>query len=59
MKDSKNGNYTTVKTLGKKATSYKQSGLGKKKTIYCRIRAFKNVNGKKVFSGWTNKKVKI
>lgn len=59
MKDSKNGSYATVKTLGKKATSYKQSGLGKKKTVYYRVRAFKNVNGKKVFSGWTNKKVKI
>ena len=59
MKTSKKGSYKTVKITGKKASSFKQKGLGKTKRAYYRVRAFKVVNGKKVNGAWSTKSVKL
>ena len=51
-----NKNFTSAKT--KTLTSYKKntltlSGLTAKKTYYVRVRTYKTVNGKKVYSAWS------
>lgn len=57
---SKNGRYQCIKTLSSKSSSYKNGGLKKKKTYYYKIRAYKKVNGKTFYSGFSAiKKIKM
>ena len=43
-------------TAGKNAVSKKVKKLKSRKTYYIKIRAYKTVNGKKLFGKWSNKK---
>ena len=55
MSASKNGKYTAIKYPNpNKITSYKKSGLTKGKTYYFKIRSFKTVNGKKLYSDYSS-----
>lgn len=57
---SKKGRYQCVKTLSSKSGSYKNSKLKSKKTYYYKIRAYKKVNGKTFYSGFSAiKKIKM
>lgn len=56
---SKKGNYKLVKTVTK-GKSYKDTKLSKGKTYYYKVRAYRNVNGEKVYGGYSSiEKVKI
>lgn len=47
------------KTITTKKATYSITGLKSKKTYYVRMRSYKTVNGKKVYSKWTGiKKIK-
>ena len=48
-----------VKTKTLTKMSYTVKNLKKGKTYYVRVRAYKTVNGKEVYSNWVTKKVKI
>ena len=58
---SKNGKYKAVSTIKKGSTvSYTNKKLTSKKTYYYKVRAYRVVNGKKVYSGYSKVKgVKI
>lgn len=58
---SKNGKYKKIATVKSgKTTSYKNGKLKSGKTYYYKIRAYKTVNGEKVYGAYSNiKKVKI
>ena len=52
---SKSGTYKRVKTISKGSTStYTNSGLSSKKGYYYKVRAYKTVNGKKVYSSYSS-----
>ena len=54
----KSGKYTCIKTV--KTTSYKNTKLTKGKTYYYKIRAYRNVNKKAVYGGYSKvKSVKV
>ena len=54
---SKSGKYTKVKTITKGSTvSYTNSSLTKNKTYYYKVRAYRLVNGKKVYSSYSSVK---
>ena len=57
----KNGKYKAVKTVRKQKTvKYVNKKLKKGKTYYYKIKAYKNVNGKKVYSNYSKAaKVKV
>ena len=62
VKDLKKFKYKKIKVKRKKytITSYKVKGLKKKKTVYVRVRAYKQVGKTKVYGKWSSvKKVKI
>ncbi|MDO4458719.1 MAG: hypothetical protein Q4C42_01335 [Clostridia bacterium] len=46
------GTYSKIKTVTE-GSSYKNSGLGSGRTYYYKIRAYKTINGKNVFSDYT------
>ena len=50
--------YKTKTLSGYKKTSTTLTGLKAKKTYYIRVRTYKTVNGKKVYSGWSTIKYK-
>ena len=58
---SKSGKYTAVSTLKKGSTvSYTNKKLASKKTYYYKVRAYRTVNGKKVYSSYSKvKSVKV
>ena len=58
---SKSGKYSKVKTVGSgSTTSYTNSSLTKNKTYYYKVRAYRTVKGKKVYSSYsTVKSVKV
>lgn len=57
MATSKNGKYTKIATIKKgSTTSYRKTNLKEKKTYYFKIRAYKTVAGKKVYSSYSSKK---
>lgn len=52
---SKNGKYTNIATIKKTGTtSYTDKNLTTGKTYYYKIRAYKNINGKKIYGGYSN-----
>lgn len=62
VKDLKKFKYKKIKVKRKKytITSYKVKGLKKKKTVYVRVRAYKQVGKTKVYGKWSSvKKIKI
>ena len=62
VKDLKKFKYKKIKVKRKKYTivSYKVKGLKKKKTVYVRVRAYKQVGKTKAYGKWSSvKKVKI
>lgn len=60
---SKNKTFTQIiksRTIGKRYTSYTLSGLKRKSRYYVRVRAYKYVNARKIYSSWSAAKgVKI
>lgn len=53
--DSAKKKYRTLKIIsGKSKVSYTDKGLNAKKTYKYRVRAYKNVNSKKVYSSWSD-----
>lgn len=62
VKDLKKFKYKKIKVKRKKytITSYKVKGLKKKKTVYVRVRAYKQVGKTKAYGKWSSvKKIKI
>ncbi|WP_099467931.1 fibronectin type III domain-containing protein [Konateibacter massiliensis] len=61
MSTSKKGTYEKVKTLTKVSKiKYTKTGLKKGKTYYFKVRAYKNINGAKVYSSYSAvKKIKV
>ena len=58
MATSKNGDYSLVKTTT--AKTYTKNGLTKGKTYYFKVRAYKTVDGTKVYGNYsTVKYVKV
>ena len=56
----KNGKYKRIKTSSKASTTYTSVKLKKGKTYYYKMRAYKVVNGKKIYSSFTApKKAKV
>ena len=54
---SKSGKYSKVKTVGSgSTTSYTNSSLTKNKTYYYKVRAYRTVKGKKVYSSYSSAK---
>ena len=58
---SKSGKYTVVSTIKKRSTvSYTNKKLTSKRTYYYKVRAYRTVNGKKVYSSYSKvKSVKV
>jgi len=55
MSTRKNKGYSKIKNITKKATvSYTKGNLKKNKTYYFKIRTYRTVNGKKVYSSYSN-----
>ncbi|WP_343339120.1 immunoglobulin-like domain-containing protein [Terrisporobacter petrolearius] len=53
--NSKSGTYSKVKSISRgSTTSYTNSGLTSKKVYYYKIRAYRTVNGKKVYSSYSS-----
>lgn len=51
---SKSGKYSKIKTITKNSTvSYVNSSLTKNKTYYYKVRAYRTVNGKKIYSSYS------
>ena len=61
MSTSKKGKYSKIKTVTKGNTvSYTKSDLKKNKTYYFKIRTYRTVDGKKVYSSYSSvKNIKI
>ena len=61
MATSKNGNYSKIKTITKgSTTSYTKSKLKKNKKYYFKIRTYRTVDGKKVYSSYSSiKSIKV
>ena len=49
-----NGYWTRVATIKRATVTYKNTGLSANKKYYYRIRAYKSVNGKKVYSSYSD-----
>ena len=57
MASSKNGKYSKIKTITKGSTvSYTKTKLTKNKKYYFKIRAYRTVDGKKVYSSYSSVK---
>ena len=54
MSTSKKSSYKTIKVVNAKISAYTVSKLKKNKGYYFRIRSFKVIGGKKVYSSWSN-----
>ena len=60
MATSKSGKYTKIKTAGKSTKSYTKSSLKKGKTYYFKVRTYKTVDGKKIYSSYSSvKSIKV
>ena len=61
MSTSKNGKYSKITTITKnKTVKYTKSSLKKKKKYYFKIRTYKTVNGKKIYSSYSSiKNIKV
>lgn len=60
MSKTKNGKYTKVKRVSKKTLKYTKSNLKKNQKYYFKVRAYKTINGERVYSSFSQiKSVKI
>lgn len=59
MSTSKNGTYKKIATLSSSKSSYTKTGLKKGSSCYIRVRTYKTVGGKKIYSGYQTKGVKV
>lgn len=53
---SKNGTYTLKRTVSNSTTSYTNTDVSRKKGYYYKLRAYRVINGKKVYSSFSDKK---
>lgn len=51
---SKNGKYSLAKAVNSSTTSYTNTGVSKNKGYYYKVRAYKKVDGKKVYSSYSS-----
>ncbi|MCR5766420.1 MAG: fibronectin type III domain-containing protein, partial [Treponema sp.] len=58
-KKSKKGKWKKLKTVSAKKTSYIKKKLKSGKSYYFTVKAYKVINGKKVYGKFTTKKVKV
>ena len=60
MSTSKSGKYKGIKSANQKTYTFTKTGLTKGKTYYFKVRTYKKVNGKKVYSTYSSiKSVKV
>ncbi len=60
MSTSKSGKYKGIKSANQKTYTFTKTGLTKGKTYYFKVRTYKKVNGKKVYSAYsTIKAIKV
>ena len=60
MSTSKNGKYSKIKTTSSSATSYTKAKLKKNKKYYFKIRSYKTVSGKNIYSSYSSiKSIKV
>lgn len=53
MSSSKSGKYIKIKSTTSKVLTFTKKKLVKGKKYYFKVRAFRKVNGKKIYSGWS------
>ena len=53
---SKNGTYTLKRTVSSSTTSYTNTDVSRKKGYYYKVRSYRVINGKKVYSSFSDKK---
>lgn len=51
----KSGKYRAIKTVGRKTLKFTNKGLKRGKHYYYKVRAYKKVNGKKVYSNYSSR----
>ncbi len=56
MATQKNGKFKVIKKTSSKAASYTKKNLVNNKKYYFKVRAYKKVNGRKVYSSWSKLK---
>ncbi len=56
MATQKNGKFKVIKKTSSKAASYTKKNLANNKKYYFKVRAYKKVNGRKVYSSWSKLK---
>ncbi|MBE5926960.1 MAG: hypothetical protein E7270_08380 [Lachnospiraceae bacterium] len=54
MSASSSGTYSKIKTSGSNNTAYLKTGLTRGKKYYFKVRSYRTVSGKKIYSGWSS-----
>ena len=58
MATKKNGKFNIIKKTSSKTLSYTKKNLANNKKYYYKVRAYKKVNGRKVYSSWSKVKAR-
>ena len=54
MSSSKIGTYTRIKTAGSKTTEYLKTGLTRGKEYFFKVKSYRTVGGKRIYSSWSS-----